>query len=156
MNTADRSVEALDVALRRRFVFEEIETDKELIDCKYKDVDVKKIFETINQRIEVLLGKDYRIGHSYFMGEKVNSLKDLKDVFQYEIIPLLKEYFYEDWEKLCLVLGRKFVIIHIGKSEVTFSPGYEDTYEDYKDKNIYRISDPDTWNQLTFKSIYEV
>ena len=154
MNTADRSVEALDVALRRRFVFEEIEPDKELIDCKYKDVDVKKIFETINQRIEVLLGKDYRIGHSYFM--KVDSLENLKAVFLYEVIPLLKEYFYEDWEKLCLVLGKKFVIIHIGKSEVTFSKGYEDTYEDdYKDKNIYRISDPDTWNQLTFKSIYE-
>ena len=86
---------------------------------------------------------------------KLKLAKDLKDVFQYEIIPLLKEYFYEDWEKLCLVLGRKFVIIHIGKLEVTFSAGYEDTYEDYKDKNIYRISDPDTWNQLTFKSIYE-
>jgi hypothetical protein len=153
MNTADRSVEALDIALRRRFVFEEFVPDSSLIECKYENTVVIKIFETINQRIEVLLGKDYRIGHSYFMEDKVANLDGLKAVFLNEIIPLLKEYFYEDWEKLCLVLGQKFVEKSVSK--VKFCTGHEDSYGDYQDKNIYGISNPKDWDIETFKSILE-
>ena len=154
MNTADRSVEALDVALRRRFVFEEFEPDIEQIDCSYNNDVVKKFVATINQRIELILGKDYRIGHSYFMNGSADSLEGLKAVFLNKVIPLLKEYFYEDWEKLCLVLGKKFVE-KSNSSGVKFSKGYEDTYEDYEEKNIYNISDPRDWDLDTFKSIYE-
>ncbi len=154
MNTADRSVEALDVALRRRFLFEEFEPEIELIDCKYNNDVVKKIVTAINQRIEILLGKDYRIGHSYFMNGSVDSLEGLKTVFLNKVIPLLNEYFYEDWEKLCLVLGKNFVE-KANSSRVKFSKSYEDTYEDFEDKNIYKISDPKDWDLDTFQSIYE-
>ena len=154
MNTADRSVEALDIALRRRFLFEEFEPEIELIDCKYNNDVVKKIVTAMNERIEILLGKDYRIGHSYFMNGSVDSLEGLKTVFLHKVIPLLKEYFYEDWEKLCLVLGKNFVE-KANSSRVKFSKSYEDTYEDFEDKNIYKISDPKDWDLDTFQSIYE-
>ena len=69
MNTADRSVEALDTALRRRFSFVEMQPDPKILsDEKYKDVDLSKLLETINQRIELLIAKDHQIGHSYFIG----------------------------------------------------------------------------------------
>lgn len=108
MNTADRSVEALDTALRRRFSFEEMMPkpkllgDKELCDVKLSD-----LLTTINQRIVALKDREHQIGHSYFMGLKTDS--DLKDVFKDKIIPLLQEYFYSDYKKIYYVLGPGFV-----------------------------------------------
>lgn len=113
MNTADRSVEALDTALRRRFSFEEMMpkyTDNdapgiEKVICNYK---MSVILKTINERIEVLKDREHQIGHSYFMG--VNSTEELKAAFFDKIIPLLQEYFYGDYEKIQMVLGEGFVI----------------------------------------------
>lgn len=108
MNTADRSVEALDTALRRRFSFEEMMPkpkllgDKELCDVKLSD-----LLTTINQRIVALKDREHQIGHSYFMGLETDS--DLKDVFKDKIIPLLQEYFYGDYKKIYYVLGPGFV-----------------------------------------------
>lgn len=104
MNTADRSVEALDSALRRRFTFKEMMPKSELVP---EENNVRNIFEIINQRIEVLKDREHQIGHSYFMG--VNSEEGLKAVIYDKIIPLLQEYFYGDYEKIQLVLGEGFV-----------------------------------------------
>ncbi|UPT71566.1 MAG: AAA family ATPase [Flavobacterium sp. JAD_PAG50586_2] len=115
MNTADRSVEALDTALRRRFCFEEISPNPELIakegslkesNGEIDGIDLPKVLETINNRIEVLSNRDHKIGHSYFM--KVTNLAEVRDTFKKNIIPLLQEYFYNDYEKIGLVLGKAF------------------------------------------------
>lgn len=109
MNTADRSIAFLDVALRRRFKFQEMMPDLGLIrqlvgeNGVIDDVDVGDLLEIINNRIELLYDRDHQIGHSFFLS--VNSLHDLRHVFVDKIIPLLQEYFYGDWGKVCQVLG---------------------------------------------------
>lgn len=104
MNTADRSVEALDTALRRRFSFEEMMPKPELLE--YKEicgVKLSDLLETVNARIVALKDREHQIGHSYFMECKTE--KDLKIVFKDKIIPLLQEYFYGDYKKIYYVLG---------------------------------------------------
>ena len=107
MNTADRSVEALDTALRRRFSFVEMQPKPDILskgeNVKYKKVDLSKLLETINKRIELLIDKDHQIGHSYFIG--IQNIDDLRRTFKDKIIPLLEEYFYGDFGKIGLVLG---------------------------------------------------
>lgn len=109
MNTADRSIAFIDVALRRRFRFEEMMPSSEVIREKVGNsgmidgVDVPLLLDTLNNRIEFLYDRDHMIGHSYFLN--CTTLEDLRDVFLQNIIPLLQEYFYGDWEKICLVLG---------------------------------------------------
>nr|WP_256439058.1 AAA family ATPase [Zobellia sp. B3R18] len=110
MNTADRSVEALDTALRRRFVFQEVMPKPGLLkDIEFEGFNLKKVLKTINQRIEVLLDRDHTIGHSYFIKLKSGDTEGLLNVFKNNIIPLLQEYFYNDYEKIALVLGPGFV-----------------------------------------------
>lgn len=117
MNTADRSVEALDTALRRRFNFVEMMPDYKVIKDKAKlkngildfnnyTIDLAELLETINERIELLLDRDHLIGHSYFM--EVEDEESLKQAFSKQIIPLLQEYFYGDYGKISLVLGEGF------------------------------------------------
>lgn len=129
MNTADRSVEALDSALRRRFTFKEMMPKSELVP---KENDVRSIFKIINQRIEVLKDREHQIGHSYFMGVKNN--EDLKAVFYDKIIPLLQEYFYGDYEKIQLVLGEGFV-----KKESESVKFAGDKGGDFEVSEVYRI-----------------
>jgi Cdc6-like AAA superfamily ATPase len=112
MNTADRSVEALDTALRRRFSFTEIMPNPELLDeIQFKGFNLAEVLNTINQRIEVLLDRDHTIGHSYFLKIKNGDTEGLKSVFKNNIFPLLQEYFYHDYEKIALILGEGFVRI---------------------------------------------
>lgn len=129
MNTADRSVEALDSALRRRFTFKEMMPKAELVS---EENNVRNIFEIINQRIEVLKDREHQIGHSYFMGVKNN--EDLKAVFYDKIIPLLQEYFYGDYEKIQLVLGEGFV-----KKESESVKFAGDKGGDFEVSEVYRI-----------------
>jgi 5-methylcytosine-specific restriction protein B len=103
MNTADRSLAGLDVALRRRFVFQEMPPRPELLSSNVVGINLQQMLSVMNQRIEVLLGRDHLLGHAYFIG--VESLSALKELFQRQIIPLLQEYFFEDWEKIALVLN---------------------------------------------------
>lgn len=136
MNTADRSVEALDSALRRRFTFKEMMPKAELVP---EENNVRSIFEIINQRIEVLKDREHQIGHSYFMG--VENEDDLKDVFYDKIIPLLQEYFYGDYEKIQLVLGEGFV-----KKESESVKFAGDKSGDFDVSEVYRIVPKDKCN----------
>ncbi len=109
MNTADRSIAFLDVALRRRFVFEELMPQGDIIrelvgeEGVINDVDVALLLERINDRIEFLYDRDHQIGHAFLLN--VTGLQELRDVFCHKIIPLLQEYFYGDWRKICMILG---------------------------------------------------
>lgn len=107
MNTADRSLAGLDVALRRRFEFREMMPDTgALAGVIVAGIQVDRMLEAMNQRIEVLLGRDFMIGHAYFMGLKGSAgLDDLARIFRRQVLPLLQEYFFEDWEKIALVLN---------------------------------------------------
>lgn len=110
MNTADRSVEALDTALRRRFVFQEMMPNTLLLkDKTIEDINLSELLEKINKRVEVLINRDHTIGHSYFIN--VTSIEELKTTFKDCIIPLLQEYFYGDDGKIGLILGEGFVKI---------------------------------------------
>lgn len=116
MNTADRSVEALDTALRRRFTFEEIMPLPHLLkEISFKGFNLKEVLETINARIEALLDRDHTIGHSYFIKIKSDDKPALREAFENRIIPLLQEYFYHDYEKIALILGEGFVERNEGK-----------------------------------------
>ena len=112
MNTADRSIALMDAALRRRFTFEEVMPDKECLQKILKGALgngsplvqlVVDLFEVLNKRIRFLYDRDHQIGHAYFL--RVKSLDDLRFVFAKRVIPLLQEYFYGDWNKICMVLG---------------------------------------------------
>jgi len=102
MNTADRSIALLDTALRRRFAFTEVSPEPSLLEI-VGDLDLSKLLSLINSRIEALRGREHCIGHSYFMG--LESRAAVNDVMRYKIIPLLEEYFFDDWETIAKVLG---------------------------------------------------
>ena len=107
MNTADRSIALIDTALRRRFKFVEMQPNAELLEGVVVDgIEVKKMFEMINNRIEAFYDREHTVGHSFFMALKKNpNIEVLADIFACDIIPLLKEYFYDDFEKIAMILG---------------------------------------------------
>lgn len=227
MNTADRSVEALDTALRRRFSFQELAPDPSLLESHFllwrlwqKDWDYKweaekwktdedsllqllggdkknntqyialeeidkdmglsknvfdgvvhftglnfrKLLETINERVELLIDKDHMIGHSYFfsiVGASDCEL-ELQSIFYDKIIPLLEEYFYGDFGKIGLVLGKAFVEDITQSNHVVFADFDLEDKEILQDKRSYVITDyrcDDLGSKMTFleavKSIYE-
>lgn len=130
MNTADRSVEALDTALRRRFSFEEMmPDDKVFIEKNFDDYERADIMNKINQRIEVLLDRNYTLGHSYFIKD------DFENSFENEIIPLLQEYFYNDYGKIGLVLGKGFV-----REKAITAKNDKSIFADFETKNEIDIT----------------
>lgn len=147
MNTADRSVEALDTALRRRFAFEEVAPKPQLLGGKEfeglnLDIDLPRILKTINERIELLIDKDHMIGHSYFFSliGSDDCEAELQSIFYDKIIPLLEEYFYGDFGKIGLVLGEAFVDKKEGK-KIDFAPFDMEDKSILQDKSIYSIVD---------------
>lgn len=113
MNTADRSIALMDTALRRRFNFIEMMPDCRTIEDivirqNGKEVNIGNVLDIINRRIEFLFDREHTIGHAFFTSlknEDSNSIKRLANIFRNSIIPLLQEYFYDDYEKIRLVLG---------------------------------------------------
>lgn len=107
MNTADRSIAMMDTALRRRFNFiEMMPKSGELEGIEVEGVNIKKLLDAMNNRIEVLYDREHTLGHAFFMRlDSDSTINDLKNIFKNKIIPLLQEYFYEDYEKIQLVLG---------------------------------------------------
>jgi 5-methylcytosine-specific restriction endonuclease McrBC GTP-binding regulatory subunit McrB len=111
MNTADRSIALMDVALRRRFTFEELMPDADVIrkvlqarvpDKAFIEL-VVGVFYALNDRIRFLYDRDHQLGHSYFLD--VTDVGSLRNVFLDRIVPMLQEYFYGAWDKICIVLG---------------------------------------------------
>tara|TARA_B100001093_G_scaffold519300_1_gene607659 strand:- start:319 stop:3339 length:3021 start_codon:yes stop_codon:yes gene_type:complete len=155
MNTADRSVEALDTALRRRFEFEEMLPDSSLLsDIRCEGIDLERLLNTINGRIEKLLDKDHQIGHSYFMNSNNTlSINNLQSIFKNKIMPLLQEYFYGDFGKIGLVLGNSF--IKENKEKIIFSKFTYDDYDLIDERKVYQLSDINKLKATDFKSIYE-
>ncbi|HZL11067.1 MAG TPA: AAA family ATPase [Prolixibacteraceae bacterium] len=156
MNTADRSVEALDTALRRRFTFLEMpplydlpELENEIIE----GITLEIIMKTINTRIEKLLDKDHLIGHSYFL--TVGNLADLKKVFRQNIVPLLQEYFYGDIAKIGLVLGEAFFEKTEAATKNIFARFDHDAVDELNEKPVYRLKQ--TWTEDEFvKAVQEM
>ncbi len=107
MNTADRSIAQIDTALRRRFVFEEMMPKPELLQGVIIDeINVSKILEAINERIEYIYDREHTIGHSYFLPLlKTPTKEKLDEIFRVNIIPLLAEYFYGDWGDIKVILN---------------------------------------------------
>jgi 5-methylcytosine-specific restriction protein B len=105
MNTADRSLTMMDTALRRRFDFIEMLPNPylEQISVNCSEINLQQLLKTINERIEILYDREHLIGHSFLMN--INDLQSLRKAFKNKILPLLEEYFYDDFEKINLVLG---------------------------------------------------
>ena len=181
MNTADRSIALMDTALRRRFEFVEMMPQPELlgtIKIKYKDINPKEIeidfttmLKTINERIEYLYDRDHTIGHAYFMSIKSGAdISELASVFKNKILPLLQEYFYDDWEKIRLVLGdnqkeknkkinsddkqEKNETVFITKEEKNASDLFGEEIEDMKVKVSYGINHEAFNNPQSYIEIY--
>ena len=159
MNTADRSVEALDTALRRRFDFEEMmpKLDSNLLKiitvgngANVYNVDLLKLLETINNRIVVLKDREHQIGHSYFM--KCETEDDLKNAFKKNIVPLLQEYFFGNYAYIGLVLGKMFVMEDDMANNLKFADGFS---YDYGDETIYRLLTDEEWEKLNLKEAIE-
>lgn len=174
MNTADRSIALMDTALRRRFNFVEMMPDVELLKenrgdeegIKVGEIDIAKMLNTINKRIEYLYDREHTIGHAFFMKLKDPQLDNdakmrmLADIFRNKIIPLLQEYFYDDYAKIRLVLGGNFIkaenkgkdifILPKEKSEDDDDKAYKALYDDLENKWVYKIdveafSDPESY-----------
>jgi hypothetical protein len=159
MNTADRSIALVDIALRRRFEFKEMMPEYELLLENVSGVNVRNLLKTINQRIEYLYDRDHVIGHAYLM--KVTTLEELRLAFINKIIPLLQEYFYGDWKKICLVLGCP--VDENGKQKnaaaamiVAENKGLGFQWEEYDDKPSFRLhSDMENSSATNLKSFFD-
>ena len=181
MNTADRSIALLDTALRRRFSFVEMMPDTEVLkDIKIEvpempdtvdkkagksTIDIQKLLEIINQRIEVLYDREHTIGHAYFCGlKKTATLDGLKNVFKKSVLPFLQEYFFDDYEKIAMVLGDnqkrnrnyKFIVEDNGKDIHTlFGKELETDMLDMLQRKKYMINEKAFDYAESYIQIYE-
>jgi 5-methylcytosine-specific restriction protein B len=156
MNTADRSVEALDAALRRRFFFIPCLPKVELLpDERVGDleVDLRRMLTVMNARLERLLDRDHCLGHSYFLGvsKAENPLDALRQAFANKVLPLLEEYFYGDIGKIGLVLGAAFIRKRTTPERFA-ACGWE--ADEDEDRASFERTDPMTLDVGAFQAIY--
>jgi len=150
MNTADRSIALMDTALRRRFEFTEMMPDtKELEGIEIDEINIAQLLDTINKRIEYLYDRDHTIGHAYFTSLKETpTLKALEGIFKNKIIPLLQEYFYDDWEKIMLVLGKGFIEKTTLKPNIFDEEMLKDNDDIADEKSLYTIKPTFNFDQF--------
>ncbi|MEL7020661.1 MAG: AAA family ATPase, partial [Bacteroidota bacterium] len=158
MNTADRSAERLDIALRRRFHFHEMQPEPQLIQQLAPQpfvagIDLVRLLSTINQRITVLLDEHHQIGHAYFIA--VQQLGDLQAVFHHKILPLLQEYFFGDYGKIGLVLGKEFVLETRQTDGDIFADFNHNFAAALSEKRLYRIANVLELTEAAFIRIYD-
>lgn len=156
MNTSDKSIAQIDIALRRRFIFEEMMPDYEVLD-EVDGIKLDELLITINERIEFLLDRDHLIGHAYFVS--CNSYSDIINVVINKIIPLLQEYFYGDNEKVGMILGGigsseddKYIVYKEEKSANKIFKGFKNI-SDIGSKEFFRVKSNIGIEEL--KNIYE-
>ena len=166
MNTADRSIVLMDTALRRRFEFKELMPAAKFIKGESGDgtiddgeggrIDLRKLLESINKRIQFLCDRDRMIGHSYFT--EVKSFGDLQQAFSLKILPLLQEYFYEDWRRIQMVFrdigaggqpSEHQIVCGREVRELDVIGFDHDDYEDQVDYSVNKIS------SVAIRKIYE-
>ncbi|HEC1748046.1 TPA: AAA family ATPase [Campylobacter lari] len=151
MNTADRSITSLDTALRRRFEFIEMIPKPNVLSDNCEGVNLQELLKAINTRIEYLLDREKTIGHAFFIG--IENLEKLKNVFQNKIIPLLQEYFYNDYALIDAVLNKNGMLENVIVENKDYLKNMTEFIE--SDKVIYKFSDSQKWDEATFKKIYE-
>lgn len=175
MNTADRSLALLDTALRRRFEFEELMPDLSVLDGLVVthdevNIDMKLLLEAMNKRIEALYDRDHMIGHAYFTALKdipsSGQFDELNAIFKNKIIPLLEEYFFEDWQKIRLVLGDNQKLGKLGEKyqfikeisrdeDLAALFGTKDELEQYAIRSRYQLNVEGFKFALSYCGIYD-
>lgn len=182
MNTADRSLAMMDTALRRRFDFIEMMPQPELFrGKKVKNIDLEQLLETMNKRIEVLYDREHTLGHAFLIpvldalnvgGDNAqnNAFTELKSTFKNKIIPLLEEYFFEDWNKIRLVLGdnrkekselKQYIFVESKSEKYNDIFGENHGLETYEDtKTTFTLADfnaqDSAWNDpIAYQAIYD-
>lgn len=163
MNTADRSIATLDTALRRRFDFVEMMPDAEVLEgIEVDGINISAMLRKMNERIAVLFDREHTIGHAYFIGLKDNlNMEKLASIFKNKVIPLLQEYFYEDYERIRLVLAdnqvseneKQFIIAETVDATALFGNSEIDIVDETK---RYMINDNAFKNADAYIKIYSI
>lgn len=171
MNSADKSIALMDTALRRRFAFVEYMPKPELLGIikvdNGEEIDLQRMMQAINNRIEVLLDKDHTIGHAYLMN--VTSKEALRDALVNKIVPLVEEYFYNDYEKIRLVFGdddannkeEQYQLYKEDKDNFDRKKLFGREVDGYEDKKFYKLNEvlftrePEEIPVELFTKIYE-
>ncbi|HED0806686.1 TPA: AAA family ATPase [Campylobacter jejuni] len=154
MNTADRSITSLDTALRRRFEFVEMMPDVSKLSMDCEGINLQELLKAINTRIEYLLDREKTIGHAFFVS--VENLEDLKKVFQNKIIPLLQEYFYNDYALINEVLNDNGMIFE-DKKDDKYLQKIKNLDSVNSERSIYNIAsfDDKIWDKIEiYQAIY--
>lgn len=156
MNTADRSIALLDVALRRRFDFEELEPDYSTLDRFVGAVDLGRLLKRINDRLEFFLDRDHRIGHAYLM--PVQHLADLRAAFKLKVIPLIQEFFFDDFSRVAAVLSTATGVAPLVRrsplrSAELFNKPLEDGPSTERERFV--LTAESSWTEESFIGIYE-
>ncbi|EAH5286438.1 McrB family protein [Campylobacter jejuni] len=155
MNTADRSITSLDTALRRRFEFIEMMPDVSKLSMDCEGINLQELLKAINTRIEYLLDREKTIGHAFFVS--VENLEDLKKVFQNKIIPLLQEYFYNDYALINEVLNDNGMIFE-DKKDDKYLQKIKNLDSVNSERSIYNIAsfDDKIWDKIEiYQAIYD-
>ncbi|AKB06526.1 TPA: AAA family ATPase [Vibrio cholerae] len=176
MNTADRSLAVMDTALRRRFDFIEMMPDSSVLTPKSSHADFKidlvKLLDTMNARIEYLLDREHTLGHAFFIpvvklldnNKPTEAFLELKKVFQNKVLPLLQEYFFDDWHKIRLVLGDnqknnqklEFVTSQPVELIALLGSGELNQFGESEKKFVLSKHDSAVWSDFNaYKGIYE-